>query len=390
MTTPALATDSEMLSEVSDMDRNRIESALADSRAGSTRRNYAREWVKFQKFCRINDYADLPADVDVVCKYLVVLEETFNEKTGCPAYAVSTIEGALAAIKFVHRKYVAMPAPVEGKASPPPIWEHPKVSDMMSAIKRRDAARRMRPKKQANPLLLEHAIAMVDEARRSAGTWRERLRERRDTAVILIGWAGAMRRSEIMSLQVNDVRRTKSGWIIDLSRSKVDQAGKGLIKALPTGTNVTTCGPCAYVRWVQCVQAFDDAEKGGYGRSGLIRLLARPTPSEHICATASLRDSNSPLFRGITRHADIADAAPGGQLVHKIVRQRLEAARPDLDVTQYGAHSLRAGFVTEGFNQGKAPRTIMRQTGHRTMSSLFVYGREADAWENNAVTDIGM
>lgn len=392
MNTPVVRGTADMGAELSHAEQLEIEAALADSRAESTRRNYAREWKKFQNYCHMHDLKELPAGADVVCKYLLTLEETVDSKTGRPVYAVGTIEGALAAIKFLHRKAEALPHPIDKKTpAPPPIWDHPKVAEMMSAIKRRAASHRQRPVKQAEPLLLDELSNTVSYARSTAHTWRERLRERRDTAVLLIGWAGAMRRSEIMSLQVSDVRLAGNKWIIDLSRSKVDQMGKGMIKALPTGTNLDTCGPCAYIRWVECLNAYDATAISGLGRSGLIRLLGRPTPlTHHVCSSAPRRQSDLPLFRGITRHADIADVAPGGQLVHKIVRNRLSAARPDLDITRYGAHSLRSGFVTEGFEKGNLPRNIMRQTGHRTMSAVLQYGREKDIWDNNAVTDIGM
>lgn len=385
---------------VAGVDVGRIDQSLADARAGATRRNYDREWRRFTDYCQTRNLLALPAPADVVCDYLLSMENTLTDhptKQGSGhAYSVSAISLALAAIKFVHRTHAGTAITPEAKAvggGELPLWAHPRVSDTMTAIRNRYAAERRRPTAPRAPLSLADLTLMVETARTGAFSWRRRLHERRDTAVLLIGWSGAARRSEVMALQVGDIRYTpdrhaQARWVVDVATSKTDQAGDGQLKALPTGQHLVTCGPCAYVRWVACLEAFERD-----GRAGLIRLLAAPDRhTRHACTNtaASELDSTMPLFRGITRSAHLSTKAPGGQLVHQIVRRRLAAARPDLDITAYGAHSLRAGFVTEAFEQGHTPRDVMRQTGHKQMDSVLRYGREKDIWTNNAATKIGM
>ena len=370
--------------------RRRVETSLLDTRAESTRRNYTRAWAAFNTYCRQHRYQALPAHPHVVADYLLVLENTVKAD-GTAAYSMSAIDGAAAAIKFVHKAHTSNsqePSSSQGLVGEQtPLWLSPVVSGTLSAIRRRGAASGRRPRRPEDPFDLADLRLAVTTARESATSWRTRLRERRDTAALLIGWAGAMRRSEIVALTVGDVRRTREGWIIEVRKSKTDQEGAGYKKALPVGEHLETCGPCAYLRWLDCHASYNLI-----GRAGLIRLLAASRPhTRHVCA-GTLPDvpAETDLFRSITRSGDLAPTAPGGQLIHTIVRTRLSAARPDLDVTRYGAHSLRAGFVTEAFRTGHEPVTIMKQTGHKSVESLLNYARENNIHIQNAATTIGM
>lgn len=177
-----------------------------------------------------------------------------------------------------------------------------------------------------------------------ADTWRRRLYARRDAAVLLVGWAGAMRRSEIVALHAGDITRRYGHWTASVGRSKTDQTGLGMLKALPTGEKVLTCPPCAVVRWMDCVTASDTA-----GRTGLIRLLSGDvTPSRHVCDhQPAWLDPGSPMFRRILRSCAIGDGAISASTVQHIVQRRVAASSIDLDIADLGAHSLRAGFVTK-------------------------------------------
>ena len=363
--------------------RRRVDTSLLDTRAASTRRNYTRAWSVFEKYCDQHGHQALPAHPHVVADYLLALENTVDVR-GYAAYSMSAIEGAAAAIKFVHKAHAPHQQSTPDET---PLWLSPVVAGTLSAIRRRGAASGRRPRQPEDPLDLVDLRAMVHTARASATTWRTRLRERRDTAALVLGWAGAMRRSEIVGLAVGDVRRTRDGWIITVRKSKTDQDGTGQRKALPTGEHLETCGPCAYVRWLHCHNAFDRL-----GRAGLIRLLAADRPHDHHVCAGPLPEvpAGSDLFRSVTAASDLAAAAPAGQLIHTLVRRRLAAARPDLDVTRYGAHSLRAGFVTEAFRTGHEPTTIMKQTGHKSVESLLNYARDNNIHVQNAATTIGM
>jgi hypothetical protein len=103
------------------------------------------------------------------------------------------------------------------------------------------------------------------------------------------------------------------------------------------GEHLETCGPSAYIRWLDWCLAYNTI-----GRAGLTRLLDTGRPhTRHICVgSLPAVPEELDLFRSITRSGDLAPTAPSGQLIHTIVRTRLAAARPDIDITRYGTHSL--------------------------------------------------
>lgn len=372
--------------EVSAESRRRIANALDDVLAPSTRRAYERHWKAFEDYCQVSGYQALPADVDVVCEYLQTMEHSRPAGSDEP-YKVSYIDQAVSAIKYMHRTAVAMPVAVVDQPITPALWEHPTLADFMRAMRNRASRAGTVDPEQEQPLLLDELVACIATARADANTWRKHLHERRDTAVLLMGWIGGQRRSEITGLRVRDVKFTYGKWTMAIRRSKTDQAGKAHIKALPAGDKLITCGPCAYLRWMEAVTTYDE-----HGRMGLIRLLARDEPpTHHICRNAvALPKPGTPVFRRITRTGDIDSRVMSDEMVVTIVRRRLAAADLGVDVSAYGAHSLRAGMVTESFLQGMEPHEIMRQTGHRSASGLRRYARERSAYDNNAVTKLGL
>lgn len=372
--------------QVSPISKQRILDALGDVLAESTRRAYRRHWSRFEEYCHVSGYRALPADVDVVCEFLHVLEHSTPAGRSEGSYKVSTIDQAAAAIKYVHRSTVATPEPVAGKQTPA-LWEHPQLLDFMRAMRNRAARQGTSEPSQEEPLLLEELVACITAARDQADTWRKRLHERRDTAVLLLGWSCALRRSELTSLTVRDIKHGYRGWTMTLRRSKTDQAGRTYVKAMPTGENLATCGPCAFVRWMEVVTTYDEL-----GRVGLIRLLARGDRHDHhVCGhRRTWPKPKSPLFRRVTVTGDIDPRAMSDEMVGTILRRRLDASGLGVNVDDYGAHSLRAGLVTEAFLQGQDLRAVMRQSGHRSTEGLMRYARERDAFDNNAVTALGL
>lgn len=129
------------------------------------------------------------------------------------------------------------------------------------------------------------------------------------------GWAGAMRRSEIVALHAGDLTHRYGQWTATIGWSKTDQAGHGMLKALPVGANVLTCLPCAIVRWMHCVTAFDTG-----GRTGLIRLVSTAaTPARHVC-------DRQPAWQARPDRAGVpSDGAP--EMVGAVPCQRLWCAR---------------------------------------------------------------
>lgn len=373
---------------VSAESRARINDALDDAIAPSTRRAYIRHWKNFENYCQACGYNPLPADVDVVCEYLTMLETTATPQRHPDRQGLSpsAINQTLAAIKFVHHKLLAVPEATAASPVPIPLWTHPQLDTMMQAIRRRAVRNGRRPSPK-RPLLLDELTTILQETEATADTWRRRLYARRDCAALLLGWAGGMRRSEVVALRACDVTRRYGKWTATVSRSKTDQLGVGTIKALPVGQHVVTCAPCAVVRWMECITVFD-----AQGRVGLIRLLSGgANRAGHVCdRQPAWAASSDPLFRRISRSCAIGGEGISDATIYDILERRVAASSLDIDVADIGAHSLRAGLVTEAVLQGINARAIQRQTGHKSVEALMGYAREHDVFDNNAVTDIGL
>lgn len=160
----------------------------------------------------------------------------------------------------------------------------------------------------------------------------------------------------------------------------------GTVKGLPFGTNPITCAPCAFVRWVRVLAAHEQ------GRVPLMRLLQTITGDIHICQEplAELAELNpdDALFQPEYKNGAIKNRSFTGNVVNDVVQRRLlEAGYP---ASKYGAHSLRAGFVTQSFRAGSTHHEIMRQTGHKSVATVEIYSRENDPLRHNSVTSLGL
>ena len=171
------------------------------------------------------------------------------------------------------------------------------------------------------------------------------LRGLRDTALLLIGFASAMRRAELVSLDVEDVQFSEQGAIIRLRRSKTDQAGQGRDIAIP------------HFR----------------GRNCPIRNLLAWIEASGITSGA--------LFRQVNRYDQLLPHRLMAQSVALIIKQRAAAA--GFDARLFSGHSLRAGFVTNAANSGASSASIRAQTGHKSDAMLQRYIRNSQLFSNN-------
>ena len=194
------------------------------------------------------------------------------------------------------------------------------------------------PQRQAAPAIKEDILEMVKNLAGIKGV--------RDKALLLVGFAGAFRRSELVSLTVEDVEFAKQGLLINLNRSKTDQEGQGRKIAIPFARGSV----CA----VHSLQAWLDT-------SGI---------------------TNGLIFRGITRHGHISEDGLTAQSVALVVKERALAA--GLDPAKYSGHSLRAGLVTSAAQAGVSSWKIRAQTGHRSDAMLARYIRDANLFTDNA------
>lgn len=377
--TPALAAGA----QVPDLEpgvRARILRAAGNAQSAGTRRAYDSAWRRFTNWCDASGHIALPAHPAAVAAYLVDAADTWTPE-GERAYSPATLNKWVAAIADRHRR--------GGVASGP--TQHETVRATLAGIRREYAAAGDRPRNGRAPLLTDDVMVIVTAARSQARGWAALAAERRDSALVMMGFAGAFRRSELVAFLGGDITlHPLDGLHMAVRRSKTDQEGRGHVHALPRSTDPARCPPCAYVRWAQVVAAFDTG-----GRRAVIALLSRDSASDfstHVCeVTAAAIGARRPVFRAMNGNGNIAAVAMSGAAVHAAVRRRaLRAGYSEEIVASLGAHSLRAGFVTQAFRNGADAHAIMRQTAHRSPAMVEIYAREQAPLIGNAVTELGL
>jgi len=175
----------------------------------------------------------------------------------------------------------------------------------------------------------------------------------RDRALLLLGFAGALRRSELVGLDVADVTEGTDGLTVRLRRSKTDQEGAGRTVGIPYGSNPATCPVRAWRAWLEV--------------SGVAEGAA---------------------FRPVDRHGHIGGTRLSAQAVALVLKRH--AARAGIDPGEVAAHSLRAGLATSAAAAGVPERVIAEQTGHRGTAMLRRYIREGSLFRENAASAVGL
>jgi integrase len=193
------------------------------------------------------------------------------------------------------------------------------------------------------PIGDEDLVAMV-------GTLGVDLAGLRDHALLCLGWFGAFRRSELVSLDMADVAFTRDGAIVTIRKSKTDQEGQGIEKGIPFAGNPALCP-------VRALRAWLDAARIEAG----------------------------PLFRSLSRRGKL-----GGRLSDKAVARTVKrcAKTVGLDASHLAGHSLRSGFATTAARKGKSLDAIMRQTGHKSERVARGYIRHATLFTDNAAAGL--
>ncbi len=194
-----------------------------------------------------------------------------------------------------------------------------------------------KPQRQARPIECADLLRMVGDLKDVQGL--------RDQALLLIGFAGAFRRSELIALDFGDLDFTDDGLLITLRRSKTDQDGTGRKVPIPFARG-NICPVRALRRWLEL--------------SGI---------------------SSGPVFRSVTRSGRVLANRLSAQSVTLILKKR--ARQIGLSVDRISGHSLRSGFVTSAAKVGASIAKIAAQTGHRSTAMVLRYIRDADMFSNH-------
>ncbi|WP_244000356.1 site-specific integrase [Methylobacterium sp. J-088] len=293
------------------------------SKADSTVRAYRSDALVFQDWCARYGFRSLPASPEAVAGFIVAEAEAGR--------AASTLGRRMAAIRHAH-KLASLPDPTEDEG-------------VRAALR---GARR-----KVGVASTQKAAATADILAALLMRTPDTLTGKRDRALLALGFAGAFRRSELVALDVEDLREDPEGLRVLVRRSKVDQEGRGLEKAIPHGR---------FIQPVRLVREWLDA-------AGI---------------------TSGPVFRPVSRSGNVRSPDPGTaktprlttQAVADIIKAYCTAA--GLDASTFGAHSLRAGYITTAAERGADLARIMDQSGHRDPRTVVGYIRRANAFKGHS------
>ncbi|HEY2475890.1 MAG TPA: site-specific integrase [Candidatus Cybelea sp.] len=290
------------------------------AQAENTRRAYRVGWNDFALYCGAQGFVSLPASPQTVALYVTQLAERAK---------LATIRLYIAGIAERHR--------AAGLDSP---LAHDMVRRIVRGIARTKGASQGRK----SAVTLDHLRAMLLEIRGGD------VKAKRDRAVVLLGFAAALRRSEIAALRVEDLRFEKRGLIVTIRRSKTDQEGNGAELAIPYVANGTLCAARAVKAWLAA--------------SGI---------------------TTGPLFRSFNLQRQMLESPISGRDVANLVKKLTTKARLDGD---FSGHSLRAGFATSAAAAKVSLDAIARTTRHKSLSVLMGYVRPAQAFDDVALSSM--
>lgn len=309
--------------------KDRNDRYAENAKAVNTKKAYASDFADFKIWCDRQEIPlpSLPATPDCVGAYLAELAEVRH-------YKIATIQRRIAAISQVH-KYQGYATPTTSQ----------RVKDIMQAIRRIHAPEQTIRK--VRPAVTGIIVRMVEPLTDS-------LIDVRDRALLLIGFAGAFRRSELAELRFTDITEVEDGLRIILRKSKTDQEGKGLVKGIPYGEDEKTCPVRAWKAWVRA---------------------AGMTEGQ---AFRSLGKANEPALGN----------SLSGQRIACVIKARAKAVK--LDPAQFSGHSLRSGLITAAVQAGQQERDIMRQSGHKHLPTMRGYIHEGSLFTNNVAAKVGL
>ena len=295
-----------------------------EASAPNTRRAYRAAWQDFTTWCTAEGYEALPTAPETVGTFLAARAGT---------HKAASLSMRLVAIGQAHR--------LKGYRLD---TGHPAIRETMKGIRRIHGTA---------PAKKDAAVADVIRDAVAALVKRPGLRALRDRALLLVGFAAALRRSELVALDVADVAFVAEGLILTLRRAKTDQEGRGVEIALPFGRSERTCPVLTLRAWLEAV-----------------RIQA------------------GPVFVSVTRHGRATGTRLSDRDVARVVKETVAAA--GYDPTAFAGHSLRSGFITTAAREGVAERHIQNQSRHKSLPVLRGYIRRGSLFVDNAAARVGL
>ena len=284
---------------------------LKSSKAANTLRAYKADFSDFSLFCQQNGLVSMPSDPKIITLYLTHLAKSSK---------FSTLKRRLASISVIHK--------LNGHYLD---TKHPIITENLLGIRRVKGTYQ----KAKKPILINDLKLIINAINQD----KNKKNKLENKALLLVGFAGGFRRSELVSLEHDDIEFVTEGVKIFVRRSKTDQSGEGMTKGIPYFTNTEYCPVTSLRNWTKNKEI----------KSGKI---------------FDMSDKNVSLI--IKKYAALAG----------------------LDQSKYSGHSLRSGFATSTAELGAEERSIMAMTGHKTTQMVRRYIKEANLFKNNALNKI--
>ena len=297
---------------------------LKTSKANNTLRAYRSDFKDFGGFCAKHGFNSMPTDPKIVSLYLTHLSKTSK---------ISTLRRRLVSIGVVHK--------IKGHYLD---TKHPIIIENLMGIKRLKGSMQTGKK----PILINHLKQIINVINNQD---IEEIVKQRNKTMILIGFGGGFRRTEIISIDQEDLEFVDEGVKIIVRRSKTDQFGEGMIKGLPYFPNKTYCPVINLKNWLKISKI-----------------------------------KTGPIFRRFAKGSSLTKHRLTDQSVVLIIKDCLKIAGIEND--NFSGHSLRSGFATVAADSGADERSIMAMTGHKSSQMVRRYIREANIFKNNALNKI--
>jgi len=298
---------------------------VAAAKAPATLKAYRNDWRDFESWCRDHQLPSLPSTPETIALYIADCASNL---------ASGTIARRLTSITKAHQ--------AAGFTDSPATPRHFVVGETLKGIRRTIGTAQ-----HGKAPLLSADIRRIITAR------REDLLGLRDAALVLAGFAGGFRRSELAGIHICDLKFSADGVVVTVRKSKTDQEGAGREVGLPFGASQDTCPVRALRQWLD---------------------------------RAAIREG--PVFRAVGRYGHVSRRGLHRDSIGKLLKRA--AGRAGLKVEELGGHSLRAGCVTQAAMNGVREFVIMRQTGHKTIATLRRYIRSGEIFRENAAAGLGI